>query len=62
MSGHFQGFLDFLDLLAEGERRRAELIAGRHFEPALQPVAGSARVIRFPAKGFSRHADKGAGQ
>lgn len=62
MSGHFQGFLDFLDLLAEGERRRAELIAGRHFEPALQPVAAPARVIRFPAKGFSRHTDKGARQ
>lgn len=33
MYGHLKGFLGFLDLLAEGERRRAELIAGRHFEP-----------------------------
>jgi hypothetical protein len=42
MSGRLQGFLGFLDLLAEGERRHAELIAGRRFEPALRAVAGSA--------------------
>jgi hypothetical protein len=36
MNGRLQGFLDFLDLLAEGSRRQAELIAGR--ELRLQPV------------------------
>lgn len=51
MSGHLQGFLGFLDLLAEGERRHAELIAGRRFEPALQPVPAPAKVIKFPLTG-----------
>jgi hypothetical protein len=54
MSGHLQGFLDFLDLLAEGERRHAELIAGRRFEPALQPVPTSARVVKFPLTGHQK--------
>lgn len=48
MNGRLRGFLEFLDLLAEGERRRAELIAGRALEPALQPVSASARVLKFP--------------
>lgn len=51
MSGHLQGFLGFLDLMAEGERRHAELIAGRRFEPALQPVPAPAKVIKFPLTG-----------
>ncbi|HEY7739153.1 MAG TPA: hypothetical protein VIB01_00925 [Steroidobacteraceae bacterium] len=54
MSGHLQGFLGFLDLLAEGERRHAELIAGRRFEPALQPVPAPARVIKFPLTGHQK--------
>ncbi len=29
MNARLHGFLEFLDLLAEGDRRRAELIAGR---------------------------------
>jgi hypothetical protein len=54
MNGHLQGFLGFLDLLAEGERRHAELIAGRRFEPALQPVAGRAKVLKFPLTGSQK--------
>ncbi|HXV40946.1 MAG TPA: hypothetical protein VD701_08295 [Steroidobacteraceae bacterium] len=54
MSGHLQGFLGFLDLLAEGERRHAELVAGRRFEPALQPVPAAARVIKFPLTGHQK--------
>jgi hypothetical protein len=39
MNARLQGFLNFLDLLAEGQRRQAESIAGRRFrfEPELQP-------------------------
>jgi len=54
MSGHLQGFLGFLDLLAEGERRHAELVAGRRFEQALQPVAGPAKVLKFPLTGSQK--------
>ena len=54
MSGHLQGFLGFLDLLAEGERRHAELIAGRRFEPALKAVPAAARVIKFPLTGHQK--------
>ena len=54
MYGHLKGFLGFLDLLAEGERRRAELIAGRHFEPALQPVPSAARAVKFPLSGHQK--------
>jgi hypothetical protein len=54
MSGHLQGFLGFLDLLAEGERRHAELIAGRRFEPALQAVAAPGKVIKFPLTGHQK--------
>lgn len=50
MSGHFKGFIDFLDLLAEGERRHAELIAGRRFEPA----PATARVLKFPLTGHQK--------
>jgi hypothetical protein len=40
MNGRLQGFLSFLDLLAEGQRRQAEVVTGRRFEaaPGLQPV------------------------
>ncbi|MGQ0430653.1 MAG: hypothetical protein ACT4UQ_12040 [Gammaproteobacteria bacterium] len=54
MSGHLQGFLGFLDLLAEGERRHAELIAGRRFEPALQPAVPAAKVVKFPLTGHQK--------
>lgn len=54
MSGHLQGFLGFLDLLAEGERRHAELVAGRRFEPALQPVPAPGKVIKFPLIGHQK--------
>ena len=45
MLGHLQGFLSFLDILGEGGRRHAELIAGRGFTPELrlQPVAAPVR-------------------
>jgi hypothetical protein len=49
MNARLQGFLDFLDLMAEGSRRQAELIAGRELrpEPGLQPVVIPARR-KFP--------------
>jgi hypothetical protein len=45
MLGHLQGFLSFLDLMAEGGRRHADLIGGREFTPGLrlQPVAAPVR-------------------
>jgi hypothetical protein len=45
MYGHLQGFLTILDMLAEGQRRQADLIAGGDFgaRPQLQPVAAPAR-------------------
>jgi len=45
MNGHLQGFLSFLDILGEGGRRHAELIAGRGLAPELrlQPVAAPVR-------------------
>ena len=45
MYGHLQGFLNILDMLAEGQRRQAELIAGGGFRPELrlQPVVAPAR-------------------
>ena len=45
MYGHLQGFLDFLDLLAEDGHRHADLIAGGGFRPELrlQPVAALVR-------------------
>ena len=49
MNGRLQGFLNFLDLLAEGQRRQAEVVTGRSFEtPAgLQPVLPR-NVVKFP--------------
>lgn len=54
MNARLQGFLGFLDLLAEGDRRRAELIAGRRFEPELRPAAEPARVLKFPLTGYQK--------
>ena len=52
MNGHLQGFLVFLDLLAEGQRRQAEVVTGRRFEtPAgLAPVQAE-NVVKFPLSG-----------
>jgi len=52
MNGRLQGFLSFLDLLAEGQRRQAEVVTGRRFEtPAgLQPVLAH-NVVKFPLTG-----------
>lgn len=44
MNGHLQGFLGFLDLLAEGSRRQAELIAGGGFDPTPR-----LRLVEIPA-------------
>jgi len=33
MNGRLQGFLSFLDVMAEGSRRQADLIAGGGFDP-----------------------------
>ena len=41
MYGHLQGFLSFLDILAEGGQRHVELIGGRG--PQLIPVVAPAR-------------------
>lgn len=56
MNARLHGFLEFLDLLAEGQRRQAESIAGRRFqlEPELQPAAQSARVLKFPLTGHQK--------
>jgi hypothetical protein len=55
MNGRLQGFLNFLDLLAEGQRRQAEVVTGRHFEaPAgLSPVL-AANVVKFPLTGHQK--------
>jgi hypothetical protein len=52
MNGRLQGFLDFLDLLAEGQRRQAELVTGRRFEAplGLAPAIGG-KVVKFPLTG-----------
>lgn len=53
MNGRLQAFLSFLDLLAEGQRRQAEVVTGRHFEaPAgLAPVQ-SGNAVKFPLTGY----------
>lgn len=55
MNGRLQGFLNFLDLLAEGQRRQAEVVTGRRFEPpkGLAPV--QARAARPAPKVDTRH-------
>lgn len=55
MNGRLQGFLDFLDLLAEGQRRQAEVVTGRGFEPqaGLAPVQGG-NVAKFPLTGHQK--------
>ncbi|MEX1993121.1 MAG: hypothetical protein WD929_00550 [Steroidobacteraceae bacterium] len=50
MNARLNGFLEFLDLLDEGQRLQAESIAGRrfHFEPELEALAPAAKVLKFP--------------
>lgn len=56
MNARLHGFLEFLDLLAEGDRRRAELIAGRRIElePQLQPAVAPAKVLKLPLTGHQK--------
>jgi hypothetical protein len=54
MNARLHGFLEFLDLLAEGQRRQAESIAGRNFRLDLQPAVRSARVLKFPLTGHQK--------
>jgi len=55
MNGRLQGFLSFLDLLAEGQRRQAEVITGRRFEaPAVIAPAFAANVVKFPLTGHQK--------
>ena len=55
MNGRLQGFLSFLALLAEGQRRQAEVVTGRRFEaPAgLAPVLAG-NVVKFPLTGHQK--------
>ncbi len=55
MNGRLQGFLSFLDLLAEGQRRQAEVVTGRRFEsaPGLRPVL-SGNAVKFPLTGHQK--------
>jgi len=55
MNGRLQAFLSFLDLLAEGQRRQAEVVTGRRFEAptGLQPVL-SRNVVKFPLTGHQK--------
>ena len=55
MNARLEGFLGFIDLLAEGQRRQAESIAGRRFqfEPELQSAQGS-KVVKFPLTGHQK--------
>ncbi len=56
MNGRLQGFLSFLDLLAEGSRRQAEIVTGRRFEPAveLQPAVTTTKAVKFPLTGHQK--------
>jgi hypothetical protein len=56
MNGRLQGFLSFLDLLAEGQRRQAEVVTGRHFEAVaeLQPAVSPSKVVKFPLTGHQK--------
>lgn len=52
MNGRLQGFLNLLDLLAEGQRRQAEVVTGRRFEtPAGLAPALAPNVVKFPLTG-----------
>ena len=52
MNGRLQGFLNLLDLLAEGQRRQAEIVTGRRFEaPAGLAPALAGHAVKFPLTG-----------
>ncbi len=52
MNGRLQGFLTILDLLAEGQRRQAEVVTGRRFEaPAGLAPAQAGSAVKFPLTG-----------
>ena len=55
MNARLEGFLGFLDLLAEGQRLQAESIAGRRFrfEPELQSATAS-KIVNFPLTGHQK--------
>jgi hypothetical protein len=55
MNGRLQAFLSVLDLLAEGQRRQAEVVTGRQFEAplGLQPVL-TRNVVKFPLTGHQK--------
>ena len=50
MNARLHGFLSFLDLLAEGQRRQAESITGRRFQAEAELAVGDAprRSSSFP--------------
>jgi hypothetical protein len=55
MNGKLQGFLDILDLLAEGQRRQAEVVTGRRFEaPTELRPAITGNVVKFPLTGHQK--------
>jgi hypothetical protein len=63
MNGRLQGFLSFLDLLAEGQRRQAEVVTGRRFEaPAGLAPALAASVVKFPFTGHQKPRLSGDGR
>jgi hypothetical protein len=55
MNSRLQGFLYFLDLLAEGQRRQAEVVTGRRFEaPACLAPVQAENVVKFPLHGHQK--------
>ncbi len=55
MNGRLQGFLKFLDLLAEGQRRQAEIVTGRRFEtPAGLAPAFARNEVKIPLTGHQK--------
>ena len=55
MNGRLQAFLSFLDLLAEGQRRQAELVTGRRFEaPAGVAPVQTVSAVKFPLRGHQK--------
>ena len=62
MNGRLQGFLSFLDLLAEGQSRQAGVITGRRYEAleGLEPVI-KGNAVKFPLTGHQKpHLFRGA--
>lgn len=56
MNGRLQGFLNILDLLAEGQRRQAEIVTGQRFEAPAGLVPVQSRAAGRPEpKVATRH-------